>query len=133
MRIWVVDLKIYTIMKKNIKYLFFGFLIVFCSCSENIDYSKDDHFSTRKIRDGLYSENYRIGVYGWVYAVYLTDSVSFRKYVCKRTDYEWIDYEEIDEDTYVLYKGEYIFNNKERILEKKTYKISELQKEGKFE
>jgi len=123
------------VMKK----MFFAFLIVFCACSENINYSKDNHFTTHTIKKGLYLEFYQTyagGVYGGdVYTVYLTDSVSFRKYVGKESyDDQRIYGKEVDEDTYVVYKVEArLFSNKEKIIEKKTYSISALQKEEIFE
>ena len=121
------------------KKFFLPLILFFVSCSEQIDYSKDDHFSTHKIKKGLYLEFYIVyagGVYaGDVYTVYLTDSASFRKYVVtKPYDDQRVYSEEIDTDTYVVYKVEDgLFSNKERILEKKIYSISALQKEGKFE
>jgi len=120
------------------KKMFFVFLIVFCACSENINYSKDELFTIGTIREGLYRESYRVyagGVYGGdVYTYYLTDSVSFRKYVGKKLyDDQRIYCEEVDEDTYIVYKVEArIFSDKEKIVEKKRYRISALQKEGKL-
>ncbi len=109
------------------------------SC-ENVDYSKDDYVSTFKpinglnLKDNLFIERYRIyagGVLGGdVETVYVTDSLSFRKYLGKQFDDEMIDVVAIRYQSILVYK----FNlHTNKLLNAKIYDIDELKKEGKFE
>ena len=117
---------------------FFLLLILFSSCNEQINYSKENHHSTYKIGDDIYREVYMLysgGVFANdVYSVYITDSSSFRKYVgTSRNDQQRIITKLIDSNNIVVVKVEKKISNKVDTLEKKIYNISTLQKEGKFE
>ena len=129
-------------MKKNIKYLGFGFVIVFCSCGENIDYSKDDHFSTEAIGDNLYREEYVIyagnATTTSVNSVYITDSIHFRKFIGKEDfPYKIITVKKIGDVLHVQKKEEKFFSlnlveiSYDTVVQE--YNINELIKEGKFE
>ena len=113
------------------------------------NYSKDNHRSTRKIGDNLYKETYTTykgnATTTDSYTVYLTDSLTFRVYIGTVLDEgtEFIGTIQIDDDNVFVYKTEEKFdadfvNSKGAIrnrdtLEKKTYNIPALKKEGKFE
>ncbi len=117
---------------KNVCLLFLFCLILF-SC-DNINYSKDNHIKTFKLDDNLYKERYNIysggAIGGDVCSVYLTDSISFRKYLGKEFDNEQINVFLINSKAVLIYK---IDLHTYELLESSTYKISELQQEGKFE
>ncbi|MCL2132252.1 MAG: hypothetical protein FWH36_07370 [Lentimicrobiaceae bacterium] len=120
------------------KKFFLPLFLFFISCSEQIDYSKNNHFSTYEIGDKLYREVYMLyygGVFANdVYSVYITDSTSFRKYVStSKNDQQRIITELIGDNNVIVIKVENNLFNKEDTLETKIYDISTLKKEGKFE
>ena len=120
-------------MKKIIFPLFFLFLP---SCNESINYSKDNHITTMEFAKGIYKETYRIysgGVYGGdVRAAYLTDSVTFRKYLGKYFDHEQIRVTMLNDEIVMIYKVN-IDGATIDTIKKEFYNISSLKQEGKFE
>ena len=112
-----------------------------CNLEESV-YSKKNHLKTTKIRDGLYSEVFFIRSIlseDMVrYSEYLTDSVSFRKYVYTYDKGEWI-YGEMSKngDVLTIYKvtGTVLFDTEIAFDTAKidAYNIAELKKEGKFD
>ena len=119
------------------KKFFLPLALLFISCSEQINYSKDNHFSTYEIGNKLYREVYMLyygGVFANdVYSVYITDSTSYRKYVStSKNDQQRIITELIDNNVIVIKVENNLFN-KDDTLEVKIYNIPALKKEGKFE
>ena len=110
----------------------FSLSIVSC----NSKYSKKNHIGTIKIYDHLYNEIFKVYSGGALandsYSNYLTDSVSFRKYIgTVYYDDEELYCKTLDTNRILVY----ILNirNKNDTLEKKVYLLSDLKKEGKFE
>jgi len=85
---------------------------------------------------GLYKKTYRIysgGVYGGdVHTAYLTDSVTFRKYLGKYFDYEQIRIAMSNNETVMVYKVN-IEGATIDTIKKEFYNVSSLKQEGKFE
>ena len=119
-----------------------GFIAVsFNGCNlDDANYSKDNHLKTNKIKDSLYNEIYLIRSLSTGeerYSEYLTDSVSFRKYVCTHDFGQWL-YGVIGEnDALTVYQitGN-LLNDKQVVYDTvflSTYNIKELKQEGKFE
>jgi len=117
-------------------------ITAFCSCGLNDSiYSKENHLKTTKIKDSLYSEVFFIrSVLSddiERYSEYITDSVSFRKYIYTYNRGEWIYGEMSKNDVLTIYKitGKLLPDNQTVFDTTKidTYNINKLKKEGKFE
>jgi len=123
----------------------FGFTAVsFSGCDwDGSNYSKDNHLKTTQIKDSLYNEIYLIRSVGSSierYSEYITDSVSFRKYICTHDFGEWLYGEILKNDALAVYKvtGSLVSNNQrtQTVFDTvliDTYNINELKQEGKFE
>jgi hypothetical protein len=118
------------------KYIFPFIFLFLTSCNESINYSKDNHNTTMEFAKGLYKETYRTysgGVYGGdVHTAYLTDSLTFRKYLGKNFDHEQIRVAMTDDETVMVYKVN-IEGATIDTIKKEFYNISSLKQEGKFE
>ena len=122
---------------------FFLPLVLFlmsCDTPTTINYSKDNHSLTIVVGDELYMEIYTVysgGVFASdVITFYLTDSISFRKYVgTKGYDDQGVTPKLIDNNNVIITRsGPRLFGfGKDVVLEEKTYNIPTLKKEGKFE
>ena len=114
-----------------------------CNGDDSYYYSKDNHLKTNKIKDSLYNEIFlvrSISANAEQYSEYITDSVSFRKYICTHNFGEWLYGEVLKKDALAVYKitgnlqttakgTETVFDT----LHVNTYNINELKREGKFE
>jgi hypothetical protein len=109
------------------------FCIVLFACN-NINYSKDKHLLTTKIKDNIFTEYYRTysgGVTGGdVETVYVTDSTYFRKYLGKKMDHQEIIVEEFGKYNILVLKFDV---HTYKVLDAKIYDINNLKKEGNFE
>lgn len=120
---------------KEVLFILVFFIVTGCSNK----YSKNDHFSTFVIENGLYREMFCItngGVFANdTYSYYITDSVNFRKYIgTVYYDDERIHCEKISVDTILVYTE----RSKSPVNEADTfdisyYSISQLKKEGEFD
>jgi len=128
-------------LKKLFQCTAFGFATVLFSCC-NLDdsvYSKDNHLKTTEIKDSLYNEIFGIrSRFSDVehYSEYITDSVSFRKYVCTHDFGEWLYGEILKDDVLAVYKIVGNVQENQPVFDTipiETYNISVLKREGKFE
>ncbi len=96
---------------------------------------------TDKLISNVYIEKFReesYGVGGDVYSVYLTDSIRFRKFVCKYYDSQSFNTRIIGDSIYIFrFEDSYIDSNNKKI-DKKLINIFGfdyimLKNEGKFE
>jgi len=119
----------------------FGFATVLFSCC-NLDdsvYSKDNHLKTTKIKDSLYNEIFGIrSRFSDVerYSEYITDSVSFRKYICTHNFGEWLYGEILKDDVLTVYKIVGSVQENQTVFDTipiATYNINALKQEGMFE
>lgn len=99
-------------------------------------YSKKKHIGTIKIGEHLYNEVFKVYSGGALasdsYSNYLTDSVSFRKYIgTVYYDDEELYCKTLDSNRILVYRLN--IRNKSDTLEKEVYIISELKKKGKFD
>ncbi len=115
-------------------------MIFFNSCSSNNKYSKENHLFTDVVADQLYSESYRIesfGVGGDVYSMYLTDSLSFRKFVSVYYDNESFEFIVENNIVQVIKKEESGgINNpkfKRKVIEEYQFSLNELKEKKEFE
>ncbi len=121
------------------KKILFSSLILFCiifaySCDSK--FSKSNHLNTLKIDNHLFFEIYKITSGGVLasdtYSYYLTDSVTFRKYVGTiYYDDEHLYFKPLDSNHVLIYKAKR--KNMNEVIEEKVYVLSELQKEKKFD
>jgi len=110
------------------------------SCRSNNQYSKKHHLYTDLIADRLYIEGYQIesyGVGGDVYSIYLTDSLSFRKFISLYYDNESFNYN-IDKDEVVIIKkeesgGVNMPKFKKKIIEEYKFSLKKLKEKKEFE
>lgn len=111
--------------------------IVICLFRDGTNYSKDTPIGAAKITTGLYREVYRIyggGVYGGdVYTVYLTDSLSFRKYLGKMFDHEQIIAKSINQGQVTVIKIDLDKEPPSNVIDSTVYSLSDLKKESKWE
>lgn len=118
-------------MNKYLLIFLFCFALLACN---NINYSKDEHLQTSKIKDNLYTEYYRTyagGVIGGdVETVYVTDSTHFRKYLGKKMDHQGIIVEEFGKYNILVLKYDV---HTYKVLNAKIYDIDDLKEEEKFE
>ena len=134
-------------MKLNKFFLYIALIITiitfnFCGLEESV-YSKKNHLKTTQIKEGLYSEVFFIRsiLHEDVerYSEYITDSVSFRKYIHTYNKGEWIYGEMSKDDVLTVYKisGHFADKQEKQIVldttKIDTYTINELKREGKFE
>jgi hypothetical protein len=120
-----------------------GFAIVsFSACNwGNGDYSKENLHGIIKINDSLYNETFLIrSIINDTerYSEYITDSVSFRKYVCTHDFGETLHGEMGKNGDYLaVYKVKGSISEEKRVVFDtvfiNTYNINELKREGKFE
>jgi hypothetical protein len=113
-----------------------------CGLEESV-YSKKNHLKTTRIKDSLYSEVFFIRSILQAdverYSEYITDSVSFRKYVYTYNKGEWIYGEISKDDVLTIYKVSGHFADKQETTvvfdttKIDTYNISELKRNGIFE
>ncbi len=98
--------------------------------------SKDRHFSTKKISENLYREKYRVfsgGAYSAeLYADYITDSVSFRKYIGTHDPSEGYSYK-CNGDSIFVTKAHFSSGDSRKIIEKSSFSITALKNAHKFE
>jgi len=115
------------------KFLFYLLFLSLFSC-QDVNYSKENHLRTIRIDENLYVETYNVyngGVPGGaVETSYLTDSVTFRKYLGKAMDYELIYTFLFQQKMALVVK---INTDSYKVKETTIYDISELKEEGKFE
>ena len=110
------------------------FLIFAVLSCDDYNNSKEYPYGVYGIDNELYCETYK--VYsgsvpgGDVYTVYLTDSVSVRKYLGKEMDYEQILVYKFHNNKVLSCK---INTDTYKVKKTEIYDISELKKEGKFE
>lgn len=106
---------------------------MFFACN-NINYSKEEHLRTSKLNDNLFVETYLVysgGVIGGaVETKYLTDSISFRKYLGKKMDYQEIFISVMDKYRVLVYK---INIEDYKVLDAEIYDIDDLKEKGIFE
>ena len=119
----------------------FGLATVSFSCC-NLDdsvYSKDNHLKTIEIKDSLYNEIFGIrSRFSDVerYSEYITDSVSFRKYVCTHDFGEWLYGEILKDDVLAVYKIVGSIQENQTVFDTipiATYSINALKREGDLE
>jgi hypothetical protein len=107
-------------------------MFIFFSCINH--HSKEYPLGSHKLINNLFRETYQTssgGVFASdTYSDYLTDSISFRKYVGYQHDDEQIRFSMLDDNLILVYKIE--IHTKDT-LEMDVYSISQLKKEGKFE
>jgi len=117
------------------------FVLLFVSCSNQINYSKENHAKTWVIGCGLYTESFKTYTGGATtsnsYSYYITDSIHFRKFIGQRRyDDERILWNKID-DRIVVHKITRDLTFRKGFtydtIQIGNYKIDELVKEGKFE
>jgi hypothetical protein len=112
-------------------------LILFQSCTNN--YRKDNHIATFEIDEGVYNEKFQVfsgGVFaGDSYSQYITDSISFRKYIGTiYHDDEKMYCEMLSTDIVKVYSVRLPFlDNPGDTFDIKYYSLFELQKEGRFD
>ena len=124
-------------MKNKGFYILIIFFTTAFAFSCRSDRSKAQHDSTTRLcNSGLFVEGYKIfnsGAYGGDrVSDYLTDSTNFRMYIGT--------YDNADGGYSFICKGDSVYiykveqhSPKNKILDIKTYSISELKKRGKFE
>ena len=100
-------------------------------------YSKKEHIGTFQLSEHLFREAYLITAGGVLasdtYSAYLTDSVSFRKYIGTiYSDHEQLYTELLDSNHILVYRGSRR-DRSDTIGNKKIYELSELKNAGKFE
>jgi hypothetical protein len=97
-------------------------------------HSKDNHSSSRRITDNLFLEVYQTsqgGVFASdTFSKYLTDSVSFRKYIGYQCDNERIQVSILDSNLVLVCKIDFYTTD---TLEMNIYSISQLKKGKKWE
>ncbi len=112
-------------------------LLTFNACTDK--YSKDKLNYVHDLGDSLYVEGYHIyggGVYGGdVYTEYLTDSISFRKYIGDTEDHESIHTYQYCKGWIIVFKTSEntLSSNQYRLVETNIYDIKKLKEEGKWE
>jgi hypothetical protein len=116
--------------------LFLVFLVYFLFRDNT--YSKDEPMSSKEIaKSGIYREVYRVyggGVYGGdVRTVYLTDSLTFRKYVGKMFDHEQIVMKCINRNQIAVLKLDLDKEPPRNVIDSTVYSLSDLKKESKWE
>jgi hypothetical protein len=98
-------------------------------------YSKENHTGTKKITDGLFLEVYQTsegGVFASdTFSKYLTDSVSFRKYIGYQLDDERIQVSMLDSNFVLVCLIDW--HNAEDTIKMDIYSINQLKKKGKWE
>ena len=100
-------------------------------------YSKKEHVGTLQLSEQIFLETYLITAGGVLasdtYSSYLTDSISFRKYIGTiYSDHEHLYTELLNSNHVLVYRG----SRRDRgdtIGNKKIYELSRLRKAGKFE
>ncbi len=103
----------------------------------NIHYKKDNHQFTKKLSVGLYEEVFLLssgGVLGSdLYSCYLTDSMSYRKFIGRFDNKEKYVIEQLNSDTIKAIKySRRIHYGSSVPIDSVTYSIKELKREGKF-
>lgn len=115
-------------MKKLLFILCFGMI----SCINQ--YSKRNHRNTINLTEGLFLEIYKVsggGVFASdTYSHYLTDSLTFRKFIGCEFDDERILLPTMNKDTIIICKVDFYTSD---TLEIQVYNLPLLKKEGKFE
>ena len=108
--------------------------IILISCNPARKYAKDTPVGSKKIKEGLYRETYCThggGVYASnVYSCYLTDSISFRKYLGTEDDYELIYISPLNDSIIFVRKFEI---DTDMDIETMEYNLHILKREGKFD
>lgn len=114
-------------------------LFMLVSCASVDKYSKKNHLFTGVISDQLFSEVYRVesfGVGGDVYSVYLTDSLSFRKFIDLYYDNESFDFIVLEDHIEAVKKEESggLSNPKfeKTVIKRYRFSINELVSAGDF-
>ncbi len=114
--------------------LFIFSFVLFFACNSVNRYDKTDFIGTKKIEDNLYLETYctyRGGVYGGdTHTCYLTDSISFRKYLGYYFDHEQVEAFPMNDTIIFVRKYD---RNTNVSIEKTEYNLFTLKKEGKFD
>ncbi len=124
-------------LEKKSRMLIFLLIVGFMLLSCTSKYSKQHYFGTGKISSGLYKEVFCINTGGVMasgsYSYYLTDSVSFRKYLgTSYSDEEIIHCEMFDSGRIMVFRVSFRGNEKDTIS-KEFYQLSELKSEGKYD